>query len=177
MYPGSVARGRLASRVLVMNQELAEVSPTGGARRYVLWGVLVVIAAVVGGIFWWASSDRAVVMEDDLVASLDAALGARSGESWCRGGCSGTGHEWHNQGALADVAELVAESARSIGAETSIEAGDPGTMLVNVERGSAAVAVAVTDSTWVNASPDASGVAVWFTSVRAFDQGAFRGPA
>ncbi len=112
------------------------------------------------------------MIEDDLANALDIALGARPEESWCRGGCSLTGHEWHSQGVLEDVAELVAESARSIGAESSIESGDPGTMLVSVKRGPAEVAVAVTDATWPNAALDASGVAVWFTSVTAFDQGA-----
>lgn len=157
-----------------MNQEMGEVAATGDIRRYVLWGVLGVIAIAVGGVFWWASSDRAVVIEDDLATALDIALGPRPEESWCRGGCSVTGHEWHSQGALKDVAEQVAASARSIGAETLIESGDPGTMLVTIKRGSAEVAVAVTDATWANAAPAASGVAVWFTSVRAFDQSASR---
>lgn len=155
-----------------MNQEVGDMETAGSNRRYVLWGVLAVVAMAVGAVFWWASTDRAVVIEDDLAVSLDAAFGVRPSQSWCEGGCSGTGHEWHSQGSLNDVAELVAETATSIGAETVIESGDQGTVLVHVERGSAAVVVAVTDSTWTNATPNASGVAVWFTSVRAFDQGA-----
>ncbi len=157
-----------------MNQEMGEVAATGEIRRYVLWGVLAVVAVAVGGIFWWASSDQAVVVEDDLATALDVAFGARPEESWCRGGCSVTGHEWHSQGALKQVAEQVAESARSIGAETLIEPSDPGTMLVTVKRGSAEVAVAVTDADWADAAPAAAGVAVWYTSVRAFDQSASR---
>ncbi len=156
-----------------MSQEVGDMATAGGNRRYVLWGGLALIVIVVAGVFWWASADRALILEEELTAELDAIL-SRADDSWCLGGCSGTGHEWHSQGALIDVAELVAESARSIGAETSIESGDPGTMLVLIDRGSAAVVVAVTDSTWANAALDGPGVAVWFTSVRVFDQGAYR---
>ncbi len=154
MYQGSADLARLKRRI----------------GRYRLWGLLVVVAIAVGGVFWWASTDTALALEDDLATTLDSAFGERTDVSWCLGGCSATGHEWHSTGALADVADLVVEQVNEIGAEATIEAGDTGTILVYVERTSNAVSVAVTDGSWVNAAPDAVGVAVWFTSVAAFDQ-------
>lgn len=138
--------------------------------RYRLWGLLVVVAIAVGGVFWWASTDGTLALEEDLATALDSSLGGRSDVSWCTGGCSETGHEWHNSGDLADVADLVAGRADEIGAEATIEVGDPGAILVHIERGSRAVSVALTDASWKDAAPDAAGVAVWFTSVAAFDQ-------
>ncbi len=138
--------------------------------RYRLWGIALVVAIAAGGIFWWASTDSTLALEDDLAAALDSVLGDRADVSWCLGSCSATEHEWHNTGALADVADLVVQQATGIGAEATAEAGDSGTMLVRVERGGNIVSLGVTDASWVSAAPEADGVAVWFTSVSAFDQ-------
>ena len=151
-----------------MIEQTSDVGAAGVFRRNVLWGVLAVIVIAVAGVLWWASVDRALVLEEELTTALDATLD-RADDSWCRGGCSLSGHEWHSQGALTDVAGLVEERARSIGADASLEPGDPGTILVKIERGNVAVAVAVTDGTWSNAVPGAAGTAVWFTSLTAFD--------
>lgn len=153
-----------------MDQDLVDLARlkrrTG---RYRLWGLLVVVAIATGGVFWWASTDAALALEDDLATALDSVFGERADVPWCLGGCSATGHEWHSPGDLADVVGLVVERADEIGAEATIERGEPGAILVRIERTSSAVSVAITDGSWVNAAPAADGVAVWFTSVAAFE--------
>ena len=152
-----------------MLDQPSEVPAADGTfRRNVLWGVLAVIVIAVVGILWWASIDRALILEEELTVALDATFD-RADDSWCEEGCSPAGHEWHSQGGLTDVAGLVADRARSINAEATLEPGDSGTILVNIERGKVAVTVAVTDGTWAQAAPGAAGTAVWFTSVTAFD--------
>lgn len=151
-----------------MIDQTSEVSTVGPLRRSVLWGGLAVIVIVAAGVLWWTSIDRALILEEELTVALDARF-VRGDDSWCQEGCSSTGHEWHSQGALTDVAGLVADSARSIDAEATLEPGDSGTILVDVERGNVVVTVAVTDGTWAKAAGGTAGTAVWFTSVTAFD--------
>ena len=151
-----------------MLDQPSEFPAAGAVRRTVLWGGLAVIVIAVAGVLWWASIDRALILEEELTVALDATF-VRADDSWCQDGCSPTGHEWHSPDALNDVAGLVADSARSINGNATIESGEPGTMLVNVERGRVGVAVAVTDGSWAQAAPGTVGTAVWFTSVTAFD--------
>lgn len=128
------------------------------------------LTLVVGGVVVWRSlADPAVALENDLAGVFDGTFGDRADQSWCEGECSVTGHEWHTQGSTLSVAEMIAEEARAVGAESFVESGGTGAALVRISKGTAEIVVAVTDSTWYNATTNAAGVSVWFTSVTALD--------
>jgi hypothetical protein len=146
--------------------------PESGYRRavtYVVMAALVGTLVGVGVVIGRSSADPTVALENDLGGAFDGTFGDRADESWCASECSATGHEWHTQGATMSVAEMVADAARTVGAEGLVESGGTGAALVRISKGTAEIVVAVTDSTWYNAATNAAGVSVWFTSVTALD--------
>ncbi|MBK5268390.1 MAG: hypothetical protein JJE47_13235 [Acidimicrobiia bacterium] len=139
------------------------------AVTYVVMAALLVTLVGGGVVIWRASADSAVELENDLAGVFDDTFGGRADQSWCEGECSVTGHEWHTQGATLLVAEMVAQEARTVGAEGFVESGGTGAALVRISKGPAEIVVGVTDATWYNATTAAAGVSVWFTSVTALD--------
>lgn len=130
----------------------------------------VVVAAVLGLAFIvWLDSDPVVELEDDLIAAFDEQWDRDSNPSWCAQGCSATDHEWHTDQTLAEAREAVEAIAaeRGVPAEFESVSDEAGIMTLGDD---VVIEVGITTSAWPSASPEATGTAVWFTSVTVFDE-------
>lgn len=136
--------------------------------------ILGVIAVAVLAVFAYTvirslGSDEAVELESDVRAVLDGRYDRASFPTWCVGGCSASDDEWHALDDAEAVAREVVEALRDAGFVADFSAGAPDAYLVSIADGSG-LDIGVTGPEWAQASAQATGTAIWFTSVTVFDQ-------
>ncbi len=137
----------------------------------VILGVLVLaVAVMVGYILLEAiGSDDTLALEETVREVLDDNYEKDSLPSWCVGGCSATDDEWHTPDNALLVAEALVGALTDMGLDAVYETGPPDAYIVKVAEG-VGLDIAITGVGWSNASSDATGTAIWFTSVALFDQ-------
>lgn len=135
-------------------------------------GVVLVAVVALGAYVIWITSrpDPVQALERQVIDALDDAYGRAESPSWCAEGCSATGHEWHVEGSADVAAEQVVALMSVAGLEATLDSGAPEAFLVRIVGVGSSIDLGVTGSEWIRASSDATGTAVWFTSVTVFDQ-------
>lgn len=147
-------------------------APATSPRRLGQVVAAVLAAAVLGGsLLLWLASDPAGDLENEIIEAFDREWDRVNDPTWCTRGCSTTGHEWHAEDDVDAVTSEIVRIAEAAGIEVANQSVNGTAELIRMGSGDAALEVGVTGPDWPSATAEATGTAIWFTSLSVFDDG------